>query len=151
MDAMTSDTTLDLTLTMTRVFAAPPARVWKAWTDKDQVAAWFGPAGVTSDIDTWDFRVGGAYHLVMRETDDDYPLRGTFLEIVEGERLAMTWTWEHGVLDGVEMVVEVDFRAVDGGTEVTLTHTRLPSETAQEKHGEGWTGCFDCLADHLGG
>ena len=143
-----TDQVADYTITLNRVFAAPRDAVWRAWTEQAQVAAWMGPPGITSDVDVWDFRVGGRYHLIMRE-DEDHPLGGQFLEIVEGERLAMTWTWEHGVLDGVEMLVELDFRDAEGGTELVLTHTKLPTDIAQEKHAGGWQGCLDELAGHL--
>jgi len=143
-----TDAAIDHVINMSRVFAAPRIAVWKAWTEPDQVAAWMGPPGIKSKVDTWDFRVGGRYHLTMQE-DDDHPLGGEFLEIIEGERLAMTWTWEHGVLDGVEMVVELGFRDVDGGTELALTHTRLPTEKAHDMHAGGWQGCLSELEAYL--
>lgn len=144
-----TETLTDHTLTLTRVFAAPRAAVWAAWTDRDRIAAWLGPPDTVSEVDAWDFRISGRYHLVMH-AEDDHPVGGTFLEIVEGERLAMTWTWEHGVLDGIEMLVELDFRDVEAGTELTLTHTKLPTETAREKHAGGWAACLDELARHVG-
>jgi uncharacterized protein YndB with AHSA1/START domain len=50
-----------------RDFAAPPERVFRAWTEPDQVAAWFGPAHVETPRDgvRIDLRVGGRYELTM--------------------------------------------------------------------------------------
>lgn len=84
------DTTADETLTLTRVFDASREKVWHAWTDQSAVAAWFGPEGVSAVIDIWEFRPGGAYHLVMSEPDGEHPLRGEFVKIIEGEFLALT-------------------------------------------------------------
>jgi uncharacterized protein YndB with AHSA1/START domain len=36
-------------ITITRVFDAPRELVFKAWTDPDQVARWFGPEGFAPD------------------------------------------------------------------------------------------------------
>jgi len=143
-----TDAVIEHVINMTRVFAAPREAVWKAWTERDQVAAWMGPPGIKADVETWDFRVGGAYHLTML-SEEKSPLGGEFLEIVDGRRLAMTWTWEFGVLEGVEMLVELGFRDVDGGTELTLTHTKLPTEKAHEMHTGGWEGCLAELEAHI--
>jgi len=150
MNGTKTDSAVQHTLNLTRVFAAPRMAVWRAWTDRDEVAAWMGPPGTVSVVDEWDFRPGGRYHLIMRE-DDDNPLGGAFVDIVEGEFLAMTWTWEHGVLDGVEMLVELAFRDVPEGTELTLTHTRLPTDRARDMHEGGWLGCLAELERHLKG
>ena len=37
------DATVDQQVLITRIFDAPRARVFKAWTDPDDVAAWYGP------------------------------------------------------------------------------------------------------------
>lgn len=134
-----------------RVFKAPPEAVYHAWTDPKALAAWMGPDGVSTAVDHMDVRVGGAFRYVMEGEDDNYPAHGTFLEIVPNRRLAFTWAWENGEIAGVEMLVELDFAAVEGGTELTLTHSKLPSETAREKHTEGWTSSFDCLEAYVAG
>ena len=35
--------------TITRTFNAPRELVWKAWTDKFELAHWFHPMGVTAE------------------------------------------------------------------------------------------------------
>src|SRR5438093_9715892 len=77
--------------TITRVFDAPRELVWKAWTDPEQVARWFGPRGISTPRSTitMDVRPGGTFALTMIGDDDgkEYPSGGTFLEVVEPERL----------------------------------------------------------------
>ncbi len=45
---MTDSTPVDTdqAVLITRIFEAPRERVFKAWTDPDQVAAWYGPEGM---------------------------------------------------------------------------------------------------------
>ena len=73
---------------ITRVFDAPRALVWQAWTDPAMMAQWFGPRGFTSSVPELDLRVGGALRIVMHGPDgNDYPMKGVFLEVAPPERL----------------------------------------------------------------
>ena len=47
-------------VTLTRIFDAPRALVWKAWTDPKMMAQWFGPRGFTNPVCDLDVRVGGS-------------------------------------------------------------------------------------------
>src|SRR5215471_5530713 len=79
------------TVTLIRVFDAPRALVWKAWTDPKMMAQWFGPRGFTNPICELDVRIGGSLRIVMRGPDGtDYPMKGKFREITPPERLVFT-------------------------------------------------------------
>jgi uncharacterized protein YndB with AHSA1/START domain len=75
-------------LVLTRIFDAPRALVWKAWTDPKYLAQWFGPYGYTNPLCEVDVRPGGVIRIDMRGPDGSvYPIRGEFKEVVEPERL----------------------------------------------------------------
>lgn len=81
-------------LTLTRVFDAPREAVWKAWTDPGELAAWWGPDGVTNPECTVDARVGGSIRVVMLAgpslgplAGERWPMEGEFTELKEPERL----------------------------------------------------------------
>ena len=57
-------------VTITRVFDAPRATVFRAWTDADRLARWWGPKGFTNSVCEIDARVGGAIRIHMRSPDD---------------------------------------------------------------------------------
>ena len=79
------------TVTILRVFDAPRALVWKAWTDPKMMAQWFGPRGFTIPVCELDVRAGGSLRIVMRGPDgQDYPMKGEFREVVAHERLVFT-------------------------------------------------------------
>ena len=76
---------------LTRVFDASRALVWKAWTDPNMMAQWFGPRGFTNPVCELDVRVGGSLRIMMRGPDgSDYPIKGVFREVVAPERLVFT-------------------------------------------------------------
>jgi uncharacterized protein YndB with AHSA1/START domain len=89
----------DRTLTTTRVFDAPRAQVFKAWTDPKQFAKWFPPDGFTAECDL-DVRPGGRLRVDMKGADPAlgpdfyekvFPGSGVYKEVVANERLAFTF------------------------------------------------------------
>ena len=50
-----------------------------------------------------------------------------------------------------ETLVTFRLTPFDGGTELTLTHERLPDEPARASHEAGWNGLLDKLPVFLGG
>ena len=85
MSARANSSTADRELVITRVIAAPPARLFRAWTN--QLPLWWGPHGMTTPFCEMELRPGGSFRTILRAPDGtEYPTRGVFLEIVENER-----------------------------------------------------------------
>src|SRR5699024_10798371 len=81
------------TITMEREFDAPPALLFRAYSDPDAMKAWYGPNGFTITVLSMDFRVGGLFRFFMHGPDGtDYPNRMLYREIVPAERLV----YRHG-------------------------------------------------------
>lgn len=80
-------------ITITRVYEAPVAAVWDAWTDVKQVAQWWGPRGFTITTHSKDLRPGGRWVYTMHGPDGtDYPNDTLYHEVVKHERLV----YDHG-------------------------------------------------------
>jgi uncharacterized protein YndB with AHSA1/START domain len=80
------------TISLTRTFDAPPARVFEAWTDPGQIVQWWAPEGFSVTTCEVEARVGGAFRLCMRSPEgDDYWMRAVYREIVRPERLHFTF------------------------------------------------------------
>jgi uncharacterized protein YndB with AHSA1/START domain len=78
-------------LTITRVFDAPRAMVFEAWTDAKHLAQWWGPKGFTNPVCEMDARIGGKLRMHMRAPDGTiYPMKGEIRELVAPERLVFT-------------------------------------------------------------
>src|SRR3977135_1971969 len=82
----------ELELTVTRVFDAPRDLVFRAWTDPEQAALWWGPQGFTTLSCEMDVRPGGAYRACMRSPEGTrHCRRGTYREIVPPARPVVTF------------------------------------------------------------
>jgi len=78
-------------LVLTRLFDAPRALVFQAWTDPARLALWWGPSGFTNPVCEVDVRPGGAIRIDMRGPDGTvHPMIGIYQEIVVPERLVFT-------------------------------------------------------------
>lgn len=78
----------DREIVTTRVFDIPRERLFRAWTDPDQIVHWWGPKGFTNTFQEFDLRPGGMWRFVMRGPNGtEHPNESVFLEIVEPERL----------------------------------------------------------------
>lgn len=78
-------------LVITRHIAAPPARVFQAWTDPALITQWFTPPPFKTVSAETEVRAGGATLIVMEGPDGtQYPQRGVYLEVVPNERLVFT-------------------------------------------------------------
>ena len=115
------------TLRLWRRFEAAPERVFAAWTRPEALRLWWCPAGwVPAEIEV-DPRPGGLYRLAMNRENDTQvvAVHGRFLEIVPVRRLVYMWRWHGAFPDMLETIVTVEFRAVTGGTELTLRQEPL--------------------------
>jgi uncharacterized protein YndB with AHSA1/START domain len=139
-------------LVLTRVFDAPRSLVFKAWTDPEHLARWFGPRGFTSTIIANDVRPGGAYRVHLRGPEgDDHWSQGVYREIVEPERLVLSGSWAdaEGKPTSPETLLTVTFAEHQGKTKLTLHQAGFESVTARDAHRGGWTSSLDCLAEYL--
>jgi uncharacterized protein YndB with AHSA1/START domain len=142
-------------LTLVRRIAARPSIVFEAMTTNEGIAAWFGPDDLPVVSAQMDARVGGAYRVRFRTLDGgDHEACGEFLELVPPRRIVMSYRWALGGVPeerGRTSRVEVDLQPIEGGTELTFTHTALWDEASKQSHTGGWTGALGKLVRHLDG
>jgi uncharacterized protein YndB with AHSA1/START domain len=126
-----ASTASDREIVATRVFDAPRELVFKAWSDPQHLAQWWGPHGFTTTTHAMEFKPGGVWRFVMHGPDGrDYPNKITFVEIVPPQRIV----YEHGGDKDVEPVnfkVTVTFDAEGSRTRLTMRMV-FPSAAARE-------------------
>ncbi|WP_250035370.1 SRPBCC family protein [Paractinoplanes maris] len=132
-------------LRITRVFDAPRHLVYRAFTDPDQLAAWFGPPGWSVPRDTieLDPRPGGAERFTMVNDDDPTmmsPVNAIFVDVIENELIVGEEQYE-----GVTMRMRLEFHDEPGGrTRLELTQGPYTPEFLDGAT-EGWGGSFKKL------
>ena len=136
-------------ITLVRRIAARPSIVFEALTTAESVAAWWGPEDVPAIMTEVDARVGGVFRIRFPTLDgEEHEACGEYLEVVPPTRLAMTWRWVYdGVVEERDNIsrIEFDLRPIEGGVELTVTHTDLRNEASADIHGAGWVGTLDRL------
>lgn len=135
----------NVNLTFVRVFEAPRELVFRAWTDPRHIARWWGPQHFTNNVRKFEPRSGGAFEVDMVGPDGTvYPGGGTFVEVIEPQRIVFTST---ALDDKGEVLIEdhnvVTFEEENGRTRMTLNArvVRAYGAGAQYLSGmeEGWS------------
>jgi uncharacterized protein YndB with AHSA1/START domain len=140
----------DKELIVTRVFDAPRALVFEAWTTREHLAHWWGPKGYTLPFCELDFRPGGKFRLCMRSPEGgDFWVRGVFREIVVPDRIV--WIASREDKPGWERLMTTTFE--DEGGKTRLTVRQGPFKTVAERDGAviGWSESLERLAIHVAG
>lgn len=148
----TTNVKTETSLQLKRIFAAPREKVFRAWTQPEELRQWFAPTEEYSVRDAEvDLKVGGKYRIAMKHRDEkiSHVVVGTFREVRPLEKLVYTWHWEEAGPEAPEMLVTVEFHDRGGSTEIVLTHEFFPDDKARDEHNKGWTGCLDRLAKFL--
>jgi uncharacterized protein YndB with AHSA1/START domain len=145
--------TPDRKLVLTRTFDAPRALVFKAWTDPEQVARWWGPHGFTNARCELDARPGGRIRVDIAGPDGTvHSMKGVFDEVIEPERIVFSAgaVEDEDGIPGLEGCTTVTFAEHDGRTTLTLevVIVKATPETAWTFEGmeSCWTQSLERLA-----
>lgn len=140
-------------------YKAEIGKVFDAWSNPEALEQWFGPHSHNSKVETYEFKTGGQYQIRMvptgkdsdctGEAEEDSVCAGSFVEIDSPNRIVMTFDWIEGGANMGETLLTAEFAEVDGGTEITLTHERIPTEELRQAHTGGWQGTLECLEEYL--
>jgi uncharacterized protein YndB with AHSA1/START domain len=142
--------TFDREILTTRMFDASRERVWKAWTDPEQMVKWWGPNGFTTTLHEMDIRPGGVWSFIMHGPDGaDYKNKSVFVEVVKPERIV----YDH--ISGPKFRMTTAFDGQDGKTKLTMRmvfETPAAYKNTVEKFNaiEGARQTLERLAAHLG-
>lgn len=128
----------------------PPARVFAAWTDPQQLLEWWGDEQTYLTTEhTADLKPGGQWISRGRDANGrDFSVSGEYLRVEPPHRLTFTWqsSW-----DDTPTTVDVEFQAVDSGTLVRLTHSGFTTAQARDNHQQGWQRVIAWLKQYVEG
>jgi uncharacterized protein YndB with AHSA1/START domain len=142
---------------ITRVYDAPVAVVWDAWTDVEQVAQWWGPRGFTITTHSKDLRPGGTWVYTMHGPDGtDWENMTLYHEVVEPTATETgKLVYDHGAsADRPPLFrVTVLFSEEDGKTTMDMTMALATAEAAAETRKfikkAGGDSTWDRFAEYL--
>ena len=138
-------------LEIKRFIKASPDRIYAAWTDPAQLEEWFGPENVKTRDLVADVRVGGQFRWDCTDPEgNEMTITGEYRELEPGRKIVFTWQHE-GNEDwkNNSSIVTAEFFEREGGTEIHLTHERLPTEASRDDHEQGWNSVLDRLEKFL--
>jgi uncharacterized protein YndB with AHSA1/START domain len=131
-------------LLISRTYPASVERVFKAWTDANQLGQWFAPTDDYTTKASVDLKVGHEYRIAITHKGGNvHTILGTYRLIDPPRKLVYTWRWEGGPT--ADTLVTVDFAPDGDATKVTITHEQFTNTEDRDKHNEGWNGCLNRL------
>jgi uncharacterized protein YndB with AHSA1/START domain len=156
--------------TVTRTFEAPREAVWKAHSDIDRLAKWWGPKGFEWLGGTLDFKPGGAFHYGMRAPNGQ-EMWGKFVyrDIAAPERIVFVNSFSDRAGNTVRAPFAADFpleilnvltlTELHGATTLTLRGSPLNATEAEKKRYEamkpsmnaGFNATYSQLEQYLAG
>jgi len=153
----------DMVLLITRSFDAPRDIVYKAWTEPEHVMKWWGPKDFTCPFCKIDLHPGGTCFSCMHSPEGkNYWSTGTYIEIIEQERIVMTDSFADEYGNKVspqsygmsadwpsEALITIDFIENLGKTNLILKHSPIRPGRERDMCRHGWNESLDKLAEHL--
>jgi uncharacterized protein YndB with AHSA1/START domain len=146
-EAETSASPATGTVRLHRVLTATPEKVFRAFTTADALARWVPPDGFTCTVHHLDAKVGGTHRMSFTNftTGNSHSFGGKYLEVVPGERICYTDSFDDSNLPG-EMTVTVTLKRVSVGTELTIVQEGIPAVIPVEACYLGWQQSLSYLA-----
>lgn len=133
-------------------FPTPPSRVFRAWTDPDEVKKWFGSDPGTLESANIDLRPGGRWRFTeTTAAAGSVGFEGHYVEIEPDTALAFSWSKFTDNGSGERQttppsLVEVHFTPTLEGTHMTIVHSALDNAQVQADFLHGWKRALPNLA-----
>ena len=139
-------------LTIKRLFNAPPAVVFDAFSDPRRMLQWMGPRDYPASFVEIDLRVGGRWRACLDSAATGEKLwhGGIYQEIVPGKKLAFTFAWDdEDGQPGNETLVHITFEDQADKTLMTFRQSIFDTIENCDGHRDGWNSTFDRLEEFL--
>jgi uncharacterized protein YndB with AHSA1/START domain len=136
--------------------SAPPARVFEALIDPDQLMRWFNNASCPVKFWRMDPRLGGSYSYATKKGSQvvngvsEFECHGEITEINPPHLLVYTWFGNWHVNPETKTVVRWELTSINSGTHVKVTHSGLAQDPASRKdYSGGWPGVVENLKEFV--
>lgn len=152
---------------LTRVMDAPRDLVWRAWSEAEALAQWWGPKDFPTRVEKVDFRPGGVFHYAMQTPGGEMWGKFVYRDIKPPQRLVFILSFSDAqgntirapFCDTYPLEILNDVTFTEQGGKTTITMRGGPFNATQEEREsyiamlegmqEGTNATLDNLADFL--
>ncbi len=129
-----------------RVFAASPEKVYKAFVTAEAMASWLPPYGFVCKVHSMDTKIGGKYRMSFTNftTGNSHSFGGEYLEIIPNQLLKYTDVFDDPNMPG-QMITTIEIKRGLYGTEIFVTQEGIPDIIPLEMCYLGWQDSLDKL------
>ncbi|MDQ8699606.1 SRPBCC family protein [Hyphomicrobium sp. LHD-15] len=144
--------------TASRMIAASAHTLYRAYLDRDAIAAWRPPQGMRAEIHAFDPHEGGGYRMsfIYMQASDEAPgkttahadtFEGRFVELIPDQRIVehIEFITDNPAFAG-PMTIITTLKPVPGGTEVTVACENVPAGISESDHQAGLASSLANLA-----
>lgn len=134
------------TVTLHRVLATSPEKVFRAFSNSDAFSSWIPPYGFICKVHHCEFRIDGKYKMSFQNfsTGNGHSFGGEFLEIKPNELIRYTDRFDDPNLPGV-MITTVQLTQVSCGTDLHIVQEGIPDAIPVEMCYLGWQESLEKL------
>ncbi|MEO8277786.1 MAG: SRPBCC family protein [Thermoanaerobaculia bacterium] len=135
------------TVRLHRVLKSTPEKVYRAFLEPAAMAKWLPPYGYTCTVHHMEAKVGGTYRMSFANfgTGIGHAFGGKYLELEPGELIRYSDKFEDPNMPG-EMSATITFKAVIGGTDLSIVQEGIPEAIPVEMCYLGWQESLEQLA-----
>lgn len=144
--------------TASKIIAASPETIYRAFIDRDALLAWLPPAGMTGEILALEPHPGGAFRMALhydeggrgKTTDDTDVVDAEFAELVPGKRVVQLVKFRSTdpAFAGTMRMVW-DLEPAPGGTRVIILAEDVPEGISKQDHDTGLRSSLENLAAYV--
>jgi len=134
------------TVTLHRVLATSPEKVFRAFADSDAYASWLPPYGFICKVHQMEFRKNGTYKMSFMNfsTGNAHSFGGEFLEIEPNVLIKYTDQFDDPNLPG-KMITTIRLKQVSCGTDLHIVQEGIPEAIPAEMCYLGWQESLEKL------
>ena len=141
-------------LMIRRRIAAPPAKVYAAWTQPEKLARWWGPEGCEMIDASIDAKIGGTFRIRFKEPGQDgeiHDVSGTYDAVETDQKLSFSWHWITMPERTSHVTLTLTPDADGAATILVLHHEQFADQAARDGHEGGWNSTLDKLETYCAG